>query len=63
MKVSMFVLFPEGAEWRFIQPAVVYYLLFTFFPGSHTGELIGSHLGIGNELVLPDGSKLRFLVL
>jgi hypothetical protein len=63
MNIAMFALFPDGHEWRNIQPAVVYFLLFSFFPGAQTGDLIRDHLGIGAELVLPDQTKLRFVVL
>lgn len=63
MQVAMFALFPDGHDWRNIQPAVVYFLLFTFFPGQQSGELIQNHLGIGNEMLLPDGTKLRFVTV
>lgn len=72
MNIAMFALFPDGHEWRHIHsahewknipPEVVYYLLFKFFPGAQTGDLIQKHLGIGSELVLPDNTMLRFVVL
>lgn len=63
MQLAMFAHFPHGHEWRLIQPAVVYFLLYSFFPCQQTGELIQEHLGMGNELPLPDGTKLRFLTL
>lgn len=61
MNLAMFANFPGAHEWRLIQPAVVYYLLYSFYPCQHTGDLIQEHLGQGNELALPDGTKLRFL--
>lgn len=61
MQLAMFANFPGAHEWRFIHPSVVYYLLCAFYPCQHTGDLIQEHLGLGNELDLPDGTKLRFV--
>lgn len=63
MKVHFFAQFPDSPEWKYMPPAVVYFLVFTFFPGIHTGDLILEHLGAGNELELPDQTLLRFLIL
>lgn len=63
MQVAFFAFFPGGHDWRNISPAVVFFLLSTFYPGQHSGDLIQNHLGIGNELELPDRTKIRFVLL
>lgn len=63
MQVAFFAFFPGGHDWRNMAPAVVFFLLATFFPGQQSGEIIQQHLGEGNELELPDRTKLRFVVL